>query len=474
MSKFHSTVSRRDFMKGLGLAGAGLAAGAAAVPVFNDLSELANSPKATFRRPWYVKERDFKNPTAEVDWSIFEAWESGPYSQWYPPEYGGAYEKQVGYKHRLSDHEYLQDLKATQLATMQAGLDAGTPGFALRDEALRYGAEFNTFGPYYSGIPFTGEDLSPYQGYYPTPLSKWTGTPEEATKMVRAAAHYFGAYNIGVMELDSDTRKLIEPKSIRFEDIDAAYQDETTYQKVIPNKCKWVIAYAIAQSAEDTKRGLMSYHRGGCTMGYAMGQLVRHRLERFLKFLGYQSLSIGGTNIAYGVLSGVGELCRNTNQLTPEYGLALRYSPGMATDLPLVPTKPIDFGSFRFCKTCKICAETCNEANGQTPLSLADEPTWEIVGPYNRVGVKAFQIAHGRCNWCPYCTGSCPFTVHNISPIHNIVKATVATTSIFNGFFTNMEKTFGYGTHEDEKYFEDWWERDLRKWEYDVNLCGSG
>ncbi len=37
MSKFHHTVTRRDFMKGLGLAGAGLGAAAATAPVFHDL-----------------------------------------------------------------------------------------------------------------------------------------------------------------------------------------------------------------------------------------------------------------------------------------------------------------------------------------------------------------------------------------------------------------------------------------------------
>ncbi len=43
MSKFHSTVSRRNFMKGLGLAGAGLGAAAAATPVFHDIDEITSS-----------------------------------------------------------------------------------------------------------------------------------------------------------------------------------------------------------------------------------------------------------------------------------------------------------------------------------------------------------------------------------------------------------------------------------------------
>lgn len=40
MNKLHSTVSRRDFMKGLGLAEAGLGAAMAAAPVFHDLDEV--------------------------------------------------------------------------------------------------------------------------------------------------------------------------------------------------------------------------------------------------------------------------------------------------------------------------------------------------------------------------------------------------------------------------------------------------
>ncbi|GAI88797.1 unnamed protein product, partial [marine sediment metagenome] len=40
MSKYHSTVSRRDFMKALGLGAAGLGAAGAAAPVFHDLDEV--------------------------------------------------------------------------------------------------------------------------------------------------------------------------------------------------------------------------------------------------------------------------------------------------------------------------------------------------------------------------------------------------------------------------------------------------
>ncbi|MEN8614021.1 twin-arginine translocation signal domain-containing protein, partial [Dehalogenimonas sp. THU2] len=59
MSQFHSTMSRRDFMKGLGLAGAGIGAAAAIAPSFSDLDELAASGPSA-RHPWWVKENELE------------------------------------------------------------------------------------------------------------------------------------------------------------------------------------------------------------------------------------------------------------------------------------------------------------------------------------------------------------------------------------------------------------------------------
>ena len=72
MQKFHSTVSRRDFMKFMGITAAGLGAAGLVAPVFHDLDEMAASTKGTQRRPWYVKEREFYNPTTEIDWSVMK------------------------------------------------------------------------------------------------------------------------------------------------------------------------------------------------------------------------------------------------------------------------------------------------------------------------------------------------------------------------------------------------------------------
>ena len=72
MQKFHSTVSRRDFMKFMGVTAAGLGAAGLVAPVFHDLDEMAASTKGTQRRPWYVKEREFYDPSTPTDWSVIK------------------------------------------------------------------------------------------------------------------------------------------------------------------------------------------------------------------------------------------------------------------------------------------------------------------------------------------------------------------------------------------------------------------
>ena len=62
MSNWHSTLSRRTFMKAL-LVGGGLGTAAAVMPPINDLDELitagsfTSDPRANNPNPWYVGKR---------------------------------------------------------------------------------------------------------------------------------------------------------------------------------------------------------------------------------------------------------------------------------------------------------------------------------------------------------------------------------------------------------------------------------
>jgi hypothetical protein len=58
-------------MKGIGLAGAGLGAAAAASPIFHDLDDMVSAAPAYSKiHPWWVKERELKDVTFEIDWNV--------------------------------------------------------------------------------------------------------------------------------------------------------------------------------------------------------------------------------------------------------------------------------------------------------------------------------------------------------------------------------------------------------------------
>jgi len=72
--RYHSTLSKRDFMKALGLAHGSLLAAATARPLFHDLDEVVASPMAERKLPWWVKEAD--KPTVEIDWSTMKRFDA--------------------------------------------------------------------------------------------------------------------------------------------------------------------------------------------------------------------------------------------------------------------------------------------------------------------------------------------------------------------------------------------------------------
>ena len=122
MSKFHSTVTRRDFMKGLGLAGAGLGTAAAAAPVFHDLDELSSDASGDWKRPWWVAYRD--TPTAEVDWSIMPFFDNRE----------TMFDRNAWIRY-IGQDEYNR-LNQQRGENASKWVKEGRPGFTLRDGAL--------------------------------------------------------------------------------------------------------------------------------------------------------------------------------------------------------------------------------------------------------------------------------------------------------------------------------------------------
>ena len=460
MSKFHSTVSRRDFMKGLGLAGAGLGAAAATAPVFHDLDEAIASPLAVHKHPWYVKE--VAEPTVEIDWNIMKPYDARTMT--FNRTGQEIFAKAVGVE-LGTGFRYLKPYAEAQQKRQKEYADKGYPGYTQKDKAFSGGTgAWGDFSNPGSNHGFLGKRGQPDVG-----ADKWSGTPEEASLMLRAAARYYGAAEISIVQLDpSTTRKLVyayefgDSKKYTWADVDRG--SESDNERILPNSCRYVISTSVFQGFETTKMGIG-------WMRYPFGRYVQDAIQTFLKGLGYQGYgpyrytNNMTANVGLAAVGGMGEQGRHQQLIMPSYHSMMGVASSIITDLPLAPTKPIDAGIRKFCYTCKRCSDVCPGDS----LDTATEPTWDIKGPWNHAGYKHWwfwptcfhfsdispvdmESCHGAG-----CMKVCVFSKKNDAAIHDAVKATVATTSAFNGFFLTMDKTFGYSAMDQSKF----WDLDL-------------
>jgi reductive dehalogenase len=456
--------SRREFLRIAGL-GLGSAAVVTSAATNKTSSQTKTMSKATFsdpagrpNRPWWVKTVD--EPTTEIDYDVVERFSEQAVTVRGPGLgiHGGA------------------DLPG-QLAEEGAALKAerlknGTPGWALKDQALYNAQMWDLRGEsFYLGPQTvqTPEDMG---------IPKWSGSPEEAAKILRAAMRHFGAATVTFHELTDDTKKFIyshdpDGKELIFTDEDEAY--ETEEARYIPNKCKYVIVFAVQMSLETLRRS-PTHTACQTTLGcYGRSRRIQGLTQEFLRGLGYQALGEASINAlgiapAFAVLSGMGEMGRFNRVITPEYGPMVRIFK-ILTDLPVATDKPIDAGILEFCKSCKKCAEACPSG----ALSFEDEPTWEVAGGWNVPGHKAWFEDSVKCmtywrtgsgNNCTICFAVCPFSKEDKAWIHDWVRFGISTVPVLDGFYRTMDDAFGYGVQADP---EEWWGLDLPEYGFSTD-----
>jgi reductive dehalogenase len=458
-------LSRRDFLGMIGL-GAGVAV-AGSAPLKMSKSLLEKNPSYSYKRfadsagrpqrPWWVKTVD--KPTIEIDWSKMQRFNERDGSVRGP-----------GMGHYIGDDK-AKALADQGNAILKEKLQNNEPGYTLQDQALNssQGVEkdMSFLGPQGAKTP---EDWG---------VPKWSGTPEEAAKMLRAAFRHNGAGIVGFVELDENTRKLIysvDPDGKQLIFTDDPEPSETDTARYIPNSAKYVIVYTVQMSEETLKRAPTVLGQQTTALSYKRGRVIQNSMQEFLRGLGYMALGESSTNAlgiapAFGVLAGLGELSRLNRLITPEFGPMTRVFK-MLTDLPVATDKPIDFGVMRFCRTCKKCAEAC----GGAALSFDTEPTWETRGGWNNPGHKAYFEDSVKCYtyWksvvgtnCGICFAVCPFAKKDKAWIHNTVKAIDSTTPVFDGFMRSMDDAFGYGVEKDPT---EWWNLDLPELGHDSTV----
>ena len=466
------TLGRRDFLRAAGI-GAGAAAvgvtvkgaqasAAAAAPAAAPSFEATKfaDPAGRLQRPWWVKTVDV--PTTEIDWEMMQRYNEGNTVRKGMPGYVGADEVD----------RYTEVGKKNELQRMLDNVD----GYTLKDQALA--AAHGAFKPESRSFIRIATKTPEERG-----VPKWTGTPEEASRIIRAAMRHFGAGTVAFLELDDNTRKLVygydpDGKELVFTDDPVASETET--QRFIPNSCKYVIVYTMQMSQESMRRSPTITGSQTTTLAYRRLEEVQRSTQDFLTGLGYQGLGESSTNAlgiapAFGVLAGLGEMSRLNRVISPEYGPMMRISK-ILTDLPVATDKPIDAGIMEFCKHCKKCAEACpSEA-----LSFDDEPTWEVRGGWNNPGHKAYFEDATKCMtyWrevagsnCGICFSVCPFAKKDKAWIHEWVKMGTSVAPFADSFFRSMDDAFGYGVKASS---EDWWSLDLPEYGVDSNQSVTG
>lgn len=451
-------LSRRDFLRLAGVSAAGAAAVTVARPAKaapkikgDRFTDAAGRPN----RPWWVRVVD--EPTTEIDWARMARFNERTGSVRGPGMAKYAGEEAVARMGEINAKNELERILGN------------VDGYTLKDYALQSahaGHARSFLGPQSAKTP---EDRG---------VPKWSGSPEEAARVIRAAMRHFGAATVGFIELDEKTRKLIysvdpDGRELIFTDEKEAY--ETDDARYIPNDCKYVIVYTVQMSQETMRRCPTITGSQTTSLAYSRGEIIQASTQDFLRGLGYQCLGESTTNAlgiapAFGVMAGLGEMSRLNRLVTPEFGPMVRVFK-LLTDLPVATDKPIDAGIMEFCKRCKKCAEACPSES----LSFEDEPTWETRGEWNNPGHKAYFEDSVSCYtyWreqagtnCGICFAVCPFSKKDKAWVHEWVKAGAAVAPVFDNFFRTMDDAFGYGTQATS---ESWWNLDLP--EYGIDSC---
>ncbi len=308
-------------------------------------------------------------------------------------------------------------------------------------------------------------------------------SPAHASKLIKRVAHLYGASVVGICKFDPTF--LMKDTMRGMKDGGRGYGDK------VPEHWKSMIVFGAPMYWDSTYSAI-----GYSTSfdGYFRARIMAGLMENFIQALGYPAraecppYNYEIMMTPYTILAGLAEYGRSGLAMIPEFGCNFRPS-GVITSIEFEYDKPIDLGMAKFCKKCKICAETCPSGS----ISFDDEPQTVVRG-YRR-----WKLDDESCfnQWvsgttidglgCRVCVAVCPYTRKNtwIHKISRELEARDPTGLVATGLLAMQENFFKYPAGEEfrapwqggrEAVYHDppWWERSedffkdvIKTWTYD-------
>ncbi len=181
----------------------------------------------------------------------------------------------------------------------------------------------------------------------------------------------------------------------------------------------WVIVLALAHNY-DRLRQVPSDETNGIGVSdvgdqYARGTRASYALANWIRAQGYHAEAYPGPMadalllVPPAIAAGLGELGKHGSLISPQFGAGVRLA-GVTTDMPLVATRPIQFGADDFCLKCQACTRACPPGAIQEQKQMVR-------------GVKRWYVDFDKCipyfaeaASCGICIAICPWTKPSARP----------------------------------------------------------
>ena len=223
-------------------------------------------------------------------------------------------------------------------------------------------------------------------------------SPEELTERIKGYALYLGATKVGVTHLK---------KEWVYTHYAHPYTPEP-YGKSVDLDYKYVICLALRQNNWTIGAGdnyITSLEVG---WRYSLTSLISITIANLIRAWGFRARALPPENSPYLVVptfidAGIGEQGRMGHCFSKEFGNNFR--PGaVATDMPMVIDRPVDFGLQDFCDKCRVCVDAC--PSGAIPEERTEQR-----------GIYRWQMDPKKCRgyWnhmghsCAICQAACPW-----------------------------------------------------------------